>query len=255
MSKQTDRHGSKITRLMPTLWGIVFGLVCSIHTSARAQDPLKLLPDNYKLIFDNKDVAVIRAHYRPHEKIRVHDHTSYSTVFVYLSDSGPVRIDHQEPGEPPSSVTRPPTVKGSYRVAPGIKERHSIENLGDSSSDFLRVELKNVQLQMQAPYRGKAPANLDSIMDTVEFSNPALDIERIICTGHPPCALQASPSPSLIVAFTPLTVASTDSEVDHKIEAGTVYWLPASHTATVAPIPGSPAHMLRILLPSAASSR
>ena len=106
----------------------------SFSISTRAQDPLVTLPNNYRSIFDNSSVTVIYAHYGPYEKIPVHDHSSLSTVFVYLSDSGPVRIDHAE--ETPFSVIRPPTVKGSFRVAAGQAERHSIENLGDTSSDF-----------------------------------------------------------------------------------------------------------------------
>ncbi len=38
-----------------------------------AQDPLKTLPNNYRSVFDNADLTVIRAHYGPHEKIPVHD--------------------------------------------------------------------------------------------------------------------------------------------------------------------------------------
>ena len=87
-----------------------------VPLAAAAQDPLVTLPSNYRSIFDNADVAVIRAHYGPHEKIPVHDHTAFSTIFVYLNDSGQVRIDHAEDGKV-DSVVRPPTVKGAYRVA------------------------------------------------------------------------------------------------------------------------------------------
>ena len=123
---------------------------------------------------------VIRAHYGAHEKIPVHDHTALATVFVYLNDSGQVRIDHTEDGKV-ESVGRPPTVKGAYRVAPGIAERHSIENLGDTSSDFLRVELKRITLDMKEPFRRKAPSDLSVGKDEVEFTGGGVKIERIIC--------------------------------------------------------------------------
>ena len=197
---------------------------------AIAQDPLKLLPQNYKLVFDNADVTVIRAHYGPHEKLPVHDHTSYSTIFLYLNDSGPVRIDHAEPGEAPHSVTRPPTTLGSYRVAPGIVERHSIQSLSDTPSDFLRIELKHVSLDMKDPFRGKAPASSGVDSDAVEFSAPGLRIERIVCTGPSPCRSGPSPAPSLLV----------------EIPSGILHWLPPSASATVR----SPAQLLRITLPS-----
>ena len=220
-------------------------------TSSHAQDPLKLLPENYKLIFENTDVAVIRAHYGPHERIPVHDHTAFATVFVYLDDSGPVRIDHAEAGEKPSSVTRPPTVKGAYRVAPGIAERHSIENLGETSSDFLRVEMRRVTLSLKQPFRGRAPDSLAASQDAIEFTDSAVSIERIICTGPASCPVEPSPAPSLLIAFSPASTSADSSGPERHLEAGGVQWLPPSHGARVTPATASPAHLLRILLPSA----
>jgi hypothetical protein len=231
------------------IWRRVFGLAVTVALAAGwiayGQDPLKLLPNNYKLVLDNADVAVIRAHYGGHEKIPVHDHTSFSTVFVYLSDSGPVRIDHAEPGEKPVSVMRPPTVKGSYRVAPGIVERHSIENLGDLSSDFLRVELKRVSLKIKEPFRGKAPKQTTSSVDAIEFSNPGVEVERIVCAGATPCPIKISSAPSLIVAFDALSLDGKP------LEPGTARWMPAGQSASIVSSGGVPAHVLRILLPAA----
>jgi hypothetical protein len=235
-----------ITRLMR----VSLLVVASSSIAAHAQDPLKTLPNNYKLAFENSSVEVIRAHYGPHEKIPIHDHTSYATVFVYLSDSGQVRIDHAEDGDKVSSVVRPPTVKGSYRVAPGMKERHSIENLGDTSSDFLRIELKNVTFHISEPFRGKAPQTLSSDLDNIEFSDPELEIERIVCAGDSACAIKPSPSPSLIVAFSPLLMTFQGSQNSERIDEGSVRWMPPGQLALLAP--GSPAtHLLRILLPEA----
>jgi len=200
-------------------------------------------------VFDNSAVAVIRAHYGPHEKIPVHDHSSFATVFVYLSDSGPVRIDHVE--EKPVSVIRPPTVRGSFRVAAGRAERHSIENLGDTSSDFLRVELKQISLAPPEPFRGKAPPSPLQSQNSVEFTAPSIQIQRIICTGTSPCPVNSSPAPSVIIALTPLSLATGAPEKGEKLEAGAVCWLPSSQPAIITPDTASPAHVLRILLPAA----
>jgi hypothetical protein len=216
--------------------------------AARAQDPLTTLPKNYSLVLDNSSVAVIRAHYGAHEKIPVHDHSSLSTVFVYLSDSGQVRIDHVE-DDKPVSIVRPPTVKGSFRVAAGLAERHSIENLGDTSSDFLRVELKHVSLVLPEPFRGKAPRDPLQSQDSIEFTNPSLQIQRIICVGTAPCPVNPSPAPSLIVAFTPLNMTTGASQQNYKSDAGAVFWLPSSQAATITSDPASPTHILRILIP------
>jgi hypothetical protein len=220
-------------------WSIVAG----------AQDPFATLPKNYKSVLDNSAVNVIRAHYGPHEKIPVHDHSSLSTVFVYLSDSGPVRIDHAE--EKPVSVIRPPTVKGSYRVATGMAERHSIENLGDLSSDFLRVELKQVSLDLKEPFRGKAPSSPLQDQNSIEFTNPSLQIQRIVCVDTPTCLVNPSPSPSLLITFTPVSLVTDASGKKQKLEAGAVRWLPSSQAVTLIPDAPSVVHILRILLPTA----
>jgi hypothetical protein len=214
-----------------------------------AQDPLITLPRNYRSVFDNNVVAVIRAHYGPHEKLPVHDHSNYPTVYVYLSDSGPVRMEHFE--EKPFVLTRPPTVKGSFRVSPGRPERHSVENMGDTSSDFLRVELKQISLGLLEPFRGAAPLSLLQSRDSLEFTDTELQIERIICVGSSPCPVKPASAPSLIVAFTPLYVATGPTEKRQKLDAGAVYWLASSQATTITPDVSSPAHILRILLQTA----
>jgi hypothetical protein len=216
---------------------------------SHAQDPLITLPRNYRSVLDNSVVAVIRAHYGPHEKLPVHDHSNYPTVYVYLSDSGPVRMEHFE--EKSFVMIRPPTVKGSFRVSPGRPERHSVENLGDTSSDFLRVELKQISLGLLEPFRGAAPLSLLQSRDSVEFTDTDLQIERIICVGSSPCPVKPASAPSLIVAFTPLYMATGLPENREKLDAGAVYWLASSQAAAITPDASSPAHILRILLPMA----
>ena len=92
-----------------------------------SQDPLQVLPDNYRLMFQNDVVRVIRVSYRPLEKLPVHDHSAKPTVYVYLSDSGPVKFSHVE--DPPFSLVRPPEKAGTFRFSPGRLERHNVENV------------------------------------------------------------------------------------------------------------------------------
>lgn len=216
--------------------------------AAGAQDPLLTLPNNYRLIFDNNDIAVIHAHYGAHEKIPVHDHPSVATVFVYLNNSGEVRIDHPEAGGKVDSVVRPPTATGAFRVVAGMAETHSIENMGDASSDFLRVELKHVSLDtLKEPFRGKAPQSLAARQDTIEFTAPGLQIERIICAGASPCPVRASSAPSLIVAISPSTLVTATTPTE-TLDTGSVRWLPPARSATITAPANSPGQILRILL-------
>jgi hypothetical protein len=227
---------------------LVFLIAVSLSPIALySQDPLKTLPNNYRSIFDNPDVTVIRAHYGPHEKIPIHDHAAVSTVFIYLNDSSPVRIDHD--GDKAFSVVRPPTVTGSFRVVAGMAERHSIENLGDKSSEFLRIELKQVSFPSEEAFRGSAPQNLRQSFDAIEFKDAGVQIERIVCAAVSNCSIKPTQAPSLLVALTALSVVANEGQQKEVIEAGAVHWLPSSQAATVIPNIGDSAHLLRIILP------
>jgi hypothetical protein len=188
-------------------------LVCA---TALAQQPL---PANYQTILDNKDVLVMRVHYGPHEFVPMHDHSAYPTVYVYLNDSGEVRIDHEPPNA--FSVTRPPTHTGAFRIAPGMKERHSITNLSDKPSDFLRVELKRIPPDaIKKVFRGEAPQPpYHSTSETV-YDNPALRVVRDVCVLVEKCTPEIAKAPSVAVVI-PLK-STAGSGQNH------VFWLPAN---------------------------
>jgi len=212
---------------------------------ALAQDATVAFPHNYRTVLDNPEVTVIRAHYGPHESVGVHDHSSHPTVYVYLNDSGPVRFVH----EPENVIlTRPPTHTGAFRVSPGRAERHSLVNLSDKPSDYLRVELKTVPIgTFKQEFRGPAPAYPLEPGTTLAFENSVLRIERSICDPHTTCALSEETAPSVFVAFTPTELANGHRW--HLIDASSaVAWLPEDHAATIRAAGDAPAHILRILL-------
>ena len=218
--------------------------------AARAQDPLTLFPRNYSLVFENSAVAVIKVHYGPHEKLGVHDHSKTPTVYVYLNNAGHVRYEHA--GDKAFSIVRPPVTKGSYRVSSGALERHSIENLDNAPSDFLRVELKQARLGTIPHYRGIAPARLlqsYSRMDVASGDN-SFAVYRVICVGSAPCPLEASPVPSLLVTFSALNLSSASGGIE-KLEDGAVHWLDAGRSATIVASGEAPAHLIRIFMPVA----
>jgi len=179
-----------------------------------AQDPLKAYPNNYSLLFDNPQVRVLRCHYGPHEKVGVHNHSDYPTVYVYISDAGPVRFSHIE--EKAFVMTRPPVKAGSFRVSPGRPERHTVENLSDLPSDYLRIELKQIPLHgTLSPKRGEAPASptsFDRSGSTSVFNDPELAIDRVICLPGATCQLDSSASPSLLVSLSPAKLSGSPSK-------------------------------------------
>jgi len=197
---------------------VVFGRVI-----LSAQAPAKL-PPNYKTTLDNPNVIVMKVHYGPHEFVPMHDHTAFPTVYVYLNDSGVVEIRHEGPH---GVIRRPPTHTGAFRVAPGAKERHSIANLGDTPSDFLRIELKRIPADdLKKVFRGDAPAQPVAPGTRLEFQDPAIRVERTVCPATATCALPRVGARSLLVA-----VHATHLEMngaDHPLRAGGVLWLRAN---------------------------
>ena len=211
-----------------------------------AQDPLTAFPSNYKLILDNPQVRVLRCHYGPHEKVGVHNHSNFPTVYVYLSDAGEVRFTHVE--EHAFVMTRPPVKAGAFRVSPGRPERHTVENLSDLPSDYLRIELKQIPLHgTLSPKRGDAPLNLDKTRIEVVFHDPQMMIERVICTASGPCAVPAAKSPSLLVAFSASTLAGAPKS---QLQPGEILWIPGSGPLTVSTASTVPAQLLRINFPA-----
>jgi hypothetical protein len=222
--------------------------------TAIAQDPTVAFPKNYSLALDNEFVSVIRVHYGPHEHIGVHDHSRFPTIYVYLSDSGQVRFEHDE--KPPFRLTRPPTTTGAFRVSPGRIERHAVENLSDQSSDFLRVELKQVPLgsSLQA-FRGKAPSSPLQSGRAVEFRSPEVDVQRFICEHGTPCNMDISGAPSLLITFSPLKIMENDAaEQGALMTDGDVKSLRGPRAVSMVAVSSAPAHLLWITLKAGRST-
>ena len=124
-------------------------------------------------------------------------------------------------------------------------QRHSVTNLGDTPSDFLRIELKRIPPDdLKKVFRGEAPAQPVAAGTRVEFQDPAIRIERTVCPATATCALAPAGERSLLVA-----VHATHLEMngaDHPLRAGDVIWLRAN--APTAPRLSAGAECLRVVL-------
>jgi len=210
---------------------------------ASAQDPLQRYPQNYKLIFDNPQISVLRVHYGPHETVGVHDHSDLPTLFVYLNDSGRVRFRIED--IPPSALVRPPAKLGSFRYSPGRRERHSVENLSNASSDFLRIELKQFPLRGGEAFRQDPPASTAASRTAKEFSNDQVEVERIICATGATCPLDAANEPSLLIALSQVSLNGIPYH-DAGLNIGDIRWIEANQQATATAPAGEPAQFLRV---------
>jgi len=210
-----------------------------------AQTTSKSLPGNYKTIFENPDVLVMHVHYAAHEFVPMHDHSAYPTVYVYLNDSGEVAIVHEAPND--FRVVRPPTHTGAFRISPSMAERHSVTNLSDTASDFLRVELKTIPLSdLQQVFRSDAPSSPSPGTHT-EFQDGALKIDRIVCPPDTVCTATPATAHSLLVALTPQDLQTTAGK--HSLRLGDVVWLSAEDNKALLLSAGAQSLRIALLYP------
>jgi hypothetical protein len=151
---------------------------------ALAQDPYTVAPNNYKLELDNPWVRITRVTYRPHEKVPMHTHPTVPVVYVYTTDSGPVKFMHEEG----IAYERRPQKAGAVRFSKGAVERHTIESESDTLSETLRIELKT-----DAPEVPKRDVRFAASENNV-FENAQVRLVSLTCAPHQTCAAPQSPA-------------------------------------------------------------
>lgn len=108
-------------------------IVCAVLSAASAQDPTKVEPKHYRLVFENEKVQVVSVHYGPHEKSEMHDHPGGVVVIV---TGGHLRFTDQN-----GKVTESIAKAGEARWFPPFK--HKVENLGDEPYNAVYVGIKS----------------------------------------------------------------------------------------------------------------
>ena len=106
--------------------------LCLSAAAAHAQDPVKVDPKHYSVMFENDQVRVLKIHYGAHEKSVMHTHPN--AVVISLTEmhakfnlaDGKSQDSNMKAGE---SMWTPAT-------------KHLPENTGDAAMDGILVELK-----------------------------------------------------------------------------------------------------------------
>lgn len=106
--------------------------MCFAGSVALAQDPAKVDPQHCKVEFENGQVRVLRWHIGPHEKVPMHEHPAF--VQVSLTDQH-IRYTL------PDGKTQDVEAKAGQTSWHNPQE-HSAENLSDSASEAIQVEVK-----------------------------------------------------------------------------------------------------------------
>jgi beta-alanine degradation protein BauB len=105
--------------------------LCLAAATASAQDPLKVAPNNFKVLLENEQVRVLDFHTKPGEKIGRHSHPAYFTYII--SGSGTTKF------------TSPDGKTTEQENKPGVTTWHNAETHASESTaavHALLVELK-----------------------------------------------------------------------------------------------------------------
>lgn len=116
--------------LLQTLVFVVV-LGCVRASFAAEEDPVKLSPDNYKVILQNRQVRVVETRMKPGDKTAMHEHPDY---VLYVIRGGQARFT-DEKGHSKDVVLKAGEVQ--FRD----HEEHAVENIGKTEIRVLHVEL------------------------------------------------------------------------------------------------------------------
>jgi len=111
---------------------IVLVALVAMTVAALAQDPVKIAPKNYSVVFENDQVRVLRAVLGPGEKTPPHDHPA--TVVVPITDTVGRFTLADGKTQDQKMVAGTPLWIGA--------EKHAVENVSKTKAEVIVVELK-----------------------------------------------------------------------------------------------------------------
>ena len=102
-----------------------------------AQDPVKVDPKHYKLVYEDATIRVLRINYGPHEKSVMHEHP-FGTCAIDLTDA------QSQFTAPDGKVTKQDSKAGDVTCEPAKPgaSRHLPENLGAKAMEVVLIERK-----------------------------------------------------------------------------------------------------------------
>jgi quercetin dioxygenase-like cupin family protein len=104
-----------------------------MEQTAKTQDPLKVAPGTYKLVFENDRVRVLDINVKPGGKAAMHSHPGY--VAIALDKKCKVKFTSLDGKEEQAEFKVGDTI---WREA----ESQSVQNIGSTECHVLNIELK-----------------------------------------------------------------------------------------------------------------
>ncbi len=110
----------------------LIGFLCVATSTALAQDPVKVSPNNYKVLLENDRVRVLDVRAKPGEKLPMHSHPA--NVVYALSDFK-IKFTY-----PDGKTEEREGKAGAARWNEAVT--HASENVGTAEFHLVQVELK-----------------------------------------------------------------------------------------------------------------
>jgi hypothetical protein len=112
---------------------LVFSILLTVSTSASAQDPVKVDPVHYCVLFENAHMRVLEYRDKPGDKAPMHSHPSYMT---YTAGPGKTKFTL-----PDGSTSVDEEKESLFEGLPPTQ--HATENVGSSDTQEVLVEFKD----------------------------------------------------------------------------------------------------------------
>ncbi|HJT79878.1 MAG TPA: cupin domain-containing protein, partial [Chthoniobacterales bacterium] len=110
---------------------IIVALGCARALSAAEEDPVKLAPDMYRMILQNRQVRVVEAAIKPGATVPMHEHPD---SVIYVIKGGRVRFTDEK------GRSKDVELKNG-EVQFRDHEEHAVQNIGKNEIRVLHVEL------------------------------------------------------------------------------------------------------------------
>jgi len=204
-------------------------LVAAFLSHAYGQDPTVVVPESYKLQFENDSLRVLRVHYAAHQKVRVHNHSRFPAAYVYLNDAGPVNFIHTGWQDP--ILTRRAVKARTLRLSrtSSADETHSVDNISNTDTDFLRIEFRTLRQGESLAFIRYEPERYDKAkpFTKVLFDNPEFRATRMAAPARSELSVTANNDPALVTLLTAGRIDGVDQPMGHTV------WLAAGKTLKI----------------------
>src|SRR5262249_18172300 len=110
----------------------IIGMTILAVVVAKAQDPVQVDPQHYKVLLDNEYVRILDVRHKPGENAPMHSHPHH---VIYALAGGTIKSTSSD------GKTNTETVKAGQVVWLDA-ETHTVENIGKTETHAIDIELK-----------------------------------------------------------------------------------------------------------------